>query len=56
MMLWRWLQGAGANIGTMIDLLIEVSKLLDATYGVRDQPGVAYVLYWRSSPGTCDTV
>ena len=41
---------------TMIDLMLEVSKRLDATYGVRDQPGVACVLCWRNASGTCDAV
>ena len=41
---------------TMVDGMLQVSKRLDATYGVRDQPGVACVLYWRNAPGTCDAV
>ena len=43
-------------MGTMIDLMLEISKRISATYGVRDQPGVACVLYWRNAPGTCDAV
>ena len=30
---------------TMIDVMLHVSKRLDATYGVRDQPGVSCVLF-----------
>ena len=30
---------------TMIDVMLQVSKCLDATYSVRDQPGVACVLF-----------
>ena len=30
---------------TMIDVMLQVFKRLDVTYGVRDQPGVACVLF-----------
>ena len=39
---------------TLIALMLQVSKRLDATYGVRDQPGIACVLYWRNASSTRD--